>query len=66
MAWRLAQCSWHERARLDSYLRNSREPFAVTETDNDPTIWLRRSADPRDAGVIDMPTQPRGEPEVTR
>lgn len=66
MAWRVAQCSWRDKPRLDSYLRESWGPFAVTETDSDPTIWLRRSAEPQDAGVVDMPRRPRGEPEVTR
>jgi hypothetical protein len=65
MAWRLAQCTWDDRAGLDTYLREGWEPFAVTESEHYPTIWLRRSAEPRDAGV-DMPSGPRIEPEVAR
>jgi hypothetical protein len=64
MAWKLDQCNWCDRAQLDAYLRESWEPFAVTETDHAPTIWLRRSADPEDARVVDMPRRPRGEPEL--
>lgn len=36
MAWRFAQC-WGKKARLEAYLKEGWDPFAVTET------WLRRS-----------------------
>ena len=71
MAWKLTQCPWREKARLDAYLKDDWEPFAVTETDAFPTIWLRRSAARKDAGVAELPKdgpppRPRLEPEVDR
>ena len=33
MAWQLTQCLWRDRQQLDAYLRDSWEPFAVSETD---------------------------------
>jgi len=64
MAWKLAQCVWHETARLNTYLEASWEPFAVTDGENGATVWLRRSAEPMDAKVEDLPRRPRYEPEV--
>jgi hypothetical protein len=34
----------------------------VTADDGETIVWLRRSADPQDARVVDMPRRPRGEP----
>ena len=64
MAWKLVQCAWRDQAQLDAYLRDSWEPFAVTDFEFEVIVWLRRSADPQDASVVDMPRRPRGEPEV--
>ena len=64
MALELAQCGWRDKLRLNDYLAESWEPFAVTEPDNEATIWLRRSARPEDARVVELPWQPRREPEV--
>jgi hypothetical protein len=64
MAWKLAQCRWRDKLRLNDYLAESWEPFAATETDHEATIWLRRSASPHDAGVVEMPLRPRHEPDV--
>lgn len=66
MAWKLIQCAWRDRKQLDDYLRESWEPFAVTADESETIVWLRRSADPQDARVVDMPRRPRGEPEVAR
>jgi len=55
MAWKLAQCGWAATERLDSYLAEGWEPFAVTETEDGATVWLRRSADPQDAHVTMRP-----------
>ncbi len=66
MACKLVRCAWRDRAQLDAYLRESWEPFVATETDHEPTICLRCSADPQDARVVDMPRRPRSEPEVAR
>ena len=33
MAWKLAQCRWHDKLQLDAYLKEGWEPFAVTERD---------------------------------
>jgi hypothetical protein len=66
LAWKLIQCAWRDRERLDAYLWERWEPFAVTADEGETTAWLRRSADPQDAGVVDMPLRPRGEPEVLR
>jgi hypothetical protein len=49
MAWKLASCAWEDNHQLNAYLADSWEPFAVTETEDRPTVWLRRSADPQDA-----------------
>ena len=51
MAWKLASCAWEDNQRLDAYLAASWEPFAVTETEDRPTVWLRRSAAPQDAKI---------------
>lgn len=51
MAWKLAQCDWEDKQRLNAYLAASWEPFAVSETDAIPTVWLRRSAEPKDAAA---------------
>ena len=64
MAWKLAQCAWTDKERLDGYLGASWEPFAVTETDGEATVWSRRSAEPVDARVAHLPRRPRHEPEV--
>jgi hypothetical protein len=64
MAWKLAQCRWHDMLQLDDYLKEGWEPFGVTETDADATIWLRRSANPQEAGVVELPRRPRHESEV--
>jgi hypothetical protein len=65
MAWKLAQCRWRDRSQLDGYLKNSWEPFAATgRTDEDLTVWLRRSADPEEAGTVDLPRRPRHEFEA--
>lgn len=45
MAWRFAQC-WGKKARLEAYLKEGWDPFAVTET------WLRRSAAPEHASLV--------------
>jgi hypothetical protein len=66
LAWKLIQCAWRDREQLDDYLRESWEPFAVTGFDAEAIVWLRRSADPQDAGVVDLPRRPRSEPEVMR
>jgi hypothetical protein len=65
LAWKLVQWAWRDRAQLDAYLRDSWEPCAVTDFEAEVIVWLRRSADPQDASVVDMP-RPRGEPEVVR
>ena len=62
MAWKLAQCAWREKAQLEAYLREGWEPFAVSETDAEPTIWLRRSTAPADAGIVEPPNGGTVEP----
>lgn len=57
MAWRLAECSWRDKARLDALLREGWEPFAVTVAADGPAIWLRRPAEPAMAGIADDPWQ---------
>jgi len=71
MAWELVQCAWRERTRLNSYLKDGWEPFAVSESDAEPTLWLRRSATSADAGIFEPPERepprrPRMESEVGR
>lgn len=66
MAWQLMQCNWDEKVGLEAYLKEGWEPFAVTETEYAPTIWLRRPGTPEDAGIVELPRRPRGEPEVMR
>jgi hypothetical protein len=66
MAWRIPQCRWQDKATLKAFLRESWEPFAVTETADGPTVWLRRDATLAYASIVDAPRRPRGEPEVTR
>jgi hypothetical protein len=63
MAWKLARCSWRD-PQLNEYLAAGWDPFAVTDTEGEAIIWLRRSAEPADAGVTDLPRRPRNEPEV--
>ena len=55
MAWKLTQCDANDKDRLNLFLGESWEPFAVTETDHVATIWLRRSAEPKDARFTPMP-----------
>ena len=66
MAWKLVQCAWRDRAQLDAYLAESWEPFAVTDFEAEVIVWLRRSADPQDASVVDTPRLPYGEWEILR
>ena len=49
MAWKIARCDWEDKTRLNGFLEASWEPFAVTETDAIPTVWLRRETEPKDA-----------------
>ena len=64
MAWQLTQCLWRDRQQLDAYLRDSWEPFAVSETDAEPTVWLRRLTRPEVAGAVEPPRRPLLEREV--
>jgi hypothetical protein len=64
VAWKLVQCAWRDQEQLDAYLRESWEPFTVTDFEAEAIVWLRGSADPQDAGVVDLPRRPRHEPEV--
>jgi hypothetical protein len=66
MAWRLARCNWHDQARLEAFLRDDWEPFAVTNANGDVTVWLRRVAEPAMAGVADAPRQRPGVEAVLR
>jgi hypothetical protein len=62
MAWRIAECPWRAKDRLDAFLRDDWEPFAVTDCDGDATVWLRRETSPEYAGV--EPMRPRSESEA--
>jgi hypothetical protein len=62
MAWRLTQCSWGDRRRLEEFLKDDWEPFAVTNDYEEVTVWLRRSTTSHDAGV--EPNRPRLEREA--
>ena len=66
MAWRLTQCLWSDRPQLDALLTDGWEPFAVSETDHEPTVWLRQEATRANANVVEFPRRPRHESEVTR
>jgi hypothetical protein len=61
MAWRLTQCVWRDRQQLDALLADDWEPFAVSETDAEPTVWLRREVSRADAKVVAPPRRPRYE-----
>lgn len=73
MSWKIAKCSWQDTARLNTFLAEHWEPFAVSETEYDATVWLRLEVRaPSEAGVVtDTDQEPRGpggprhEPEVT-
>jgi hypothetical protein len=66
MAWRLTQCRWRDRQQLDELLADDWEPFAVSETSDDPTVWLRQEVGRAEANVVVFPPRrPRHEPEVT-
>jgi hypothetical protein len=62
MAWRIAECPWRARDRLDAFLRDDWEPFAVTDDQGEVTVWLRRETSPEYAGV--EPMRPRSEHEA--
>jgi hypothetical protein len=64
MAWRLTQCRWRDRRQLDALLADGWEPFAVSETDAEPTVWLRQDVARADAAVVVLPPRPRYEYEV--
>jgi hypothetical protein len=64
MAWRLTQCRWSDRQQLDALLPDGWEAFAVSETEYDPTVWLRLDVTPADAAVVVLPRRPRYEREV--
>jgi hypothetical protein len=66
MAWRLTQCPWRDRQQLDALLADGWEPFAVSETDHEPTVWLRQEATRANANVVEFPRRPRHESEVIR
>ena len=51
MAWKLTQCGWADKQRLNTLLADSWEPFAVTEIEDGASVWLRREAEPKDAGT---------------
>jgi hypothetical protein len=53
MAWRLTCCRWSDRARIDHYLGENWEPFAVTEEDG-TMIWLRLWVAPH-AAIAERP-----------
>jgi hypothetical protein len=62
--WQIAQCAWRDTRQLDEYLADHWEPFAVTETDHEPTIWLRRTVERLEARS--SAPRPRLEREVAR
>jgi hypothetical protein len=65
MAWRLTQCRWRDRQQLNGLLADDWEPFAVSETADDPTVWLRQEVTRADATVVVLPPRrPRYEPEM--
>ena len=64
MAWRLTQCSWRDRLQLNALLADGWEPFAISETEYEPTVWLRQDVARADAKVIVLPRRPRYEYEV--
>jgi hypothetical protein len=64
MAWRLTQCRWRNRQRLDALLADGWEPFAVSETSHDPTVWLREEVARADAVVVEPPRRFQHEAEV--
>jgi hypothetical protein len=43
--WQVAQCAWSDTQRLDDLLAEHWEPFAVTETHGEATVWLRRETE---------------------
>ena len=55
MAWKLTQCPADDVVQLDAFLAASWEPFAVTETDHEATVWLRLGCDPDEARVERTP-----------
>jgi hypothetical protein len=63
MSWQLAQCAWTDTQKLDRYLAENWEPFAVTEVEG-TTIWLRRQVERHMAAAVQP--RPRLESEVVR
>jgi hypothetical protein len=43
--WKLAQCAWSDTSRLDDLLADRWEPFAVTESHGEATVWLRQETE---------------------
>jgi hypothetical protein len=66
MAWQLTQCPWRDRLQLDALLRGGWEPFAVSETEYEPTVWLRQAVTREDALVVELRGRPRHEWELDR
>jgi hypothetical protein len=65
MSWKIAQCSWQDTGRLNTFLAAHWEPFAVSETDNKATVWLRLEVHaPSEAVVVTPQRGPPHEPEV--
>lgn len=64
MAWRLTQCLWRDRRQLNALLADGWEPFAVSETDYDTTVWLRHEVARAEAKVVVLPPRPQHELEV--
>jgi len=40
--WEVTFAMWHKGYEIGGYLREGWEPFAVTESDDGATVWLRR------------------------
>jgi hypothetical protein len=62
--WQVARCAWSDTRALDDYLADHWEPFAVTESHGEATLWLRKEAE-RMAAHAGTP-RPRLEREVAR
>jgi hypothetical protein len=62
--WQVAQCAWSDTSRLDDLLADRWEPFAVTESHGEATVWLRRATE-RIAAQVGTP-RPRLEREVVQ
>jgi hypothetical protein len=62
--WQVAQCDWRNTPQLDTLLADHWEPFAVTESHGEATVWLRREVERMEARS--SAPRPRLESEVAR